>query len=72
VSREYLAEVRVTLPQGKTLDDWGDVGHLFVDLRDDRLSLDLLKLGHKINKSISEFERKEDANGVHSITAVPN
>jgi hypothetical protein len=72
VSREYLAEVRVTLPQGKSLDDWGDVAHLFIDLRDDRLSLDLLKLGHKINKSIAEFERKEATHGVHSTTAVPS
>lgn len=55
----YLVEVRVTLPQGNTIHEWGKVGDFFEDVRTELMGVDLMRVSHRISKAIKQYEEKQ-------------
>lgn len=70
MSNVYMVEVQITLPRGESLDDWGNVGHFFEDVRGDKPGVGLLKVSSRISRAVAQFEEAESKKVSSDTTSV--
>lgn len=57
-NREFLIEVRVTWPNGESLDDWANLGSFFEDVTEQKPLDGASKISAEIVKRVREYCRK--------------
>lgn len=68
MKREYLLDINILLPEGETMADWKNIGHLWVDMLEGELHADGLDAMEEIIRRIRQWERSQDASRTHSIS----